>query len=110
MSKIGKQIINIPADIKVEIGSTVIKFSGKNGMLEVPILAEVLPKLEDNILSFSIVTNNKQARSNWGTMRALAANAAKGVATDFIKELKIEGVGYKANICLLYTSPSPRDA
>ena len=63
-----------------------------------PILAEVLPKLEDNILSFSIVTNNKQARSNWGTMRALAANAAKGVATDFIKELKIEGVGYKANI------------
>ncbi len=98
MSKIGKQIINIPADIKVEIGSAVIKFSGKNGMLEVPILAEVLPKLEDNILSFSIATDNKQARSNWGTMRALAANAAKGVATDFVKELKIEGVGYKANI------------
>jgi len=98
MSKIGKQIINIPADVKVEIQSTVIKFSGKNGVLEVPILAEVLPKLENNILSFDITADNKQARSNWGTMKALSANATLGVATDFVKELKIEGVGYKANI------------
>jgi len=98
MSKIGKQIINILEGVTVEINSDLIKFSGKNGVLEVPILAEVLPKLENNILSFNITADNKQARSNWGTMRALSANAALGVTTDFIKELKIEGVGYKANI------------
>jgi len=98
MSKVGKQIINIPEDVKVEINSGVIKFSGKNGVLEVPILTEVSPKLESNILSFDITANNKQARSNWGTMKAISANAVQGVTTDFIKKLKIEGIGYKANI------------
>ena len=98
MSKIGKQIINIPEDVKVEIQSNIIKFLGKNGVLEVPVLAEVSSKLENNILSFDITADNKQARSNWGTMRALSANAVLGVTKDFIKELKIEGVGYKASV------------
>ena len=98
MSKVGKQIINIPEDVKVEINGGIIKFSGKNGILEVPILAEVSPKLENNILSFNVTANNKQARSNWGTMKAISANAVQGVTTDFIKKLKIEGIGYKANI------------
>ncbi len=98
MSKIGKQIINIPENVKVEIQNNIIKFSGNNGILEVPILAEISPKLENNILSFDITADNKQARSNWGTMRALSANAVLGATKDFTKELKIEGVGYKASV------------
>ncbi|MFA4999505.1 MAG: 50S ribosomal protein L6 [Parcubacteria group bacterium] len=98
MSKIGKQIINIPESVQTNINAAVIKFSGKNGVLEVPILPGVLPKLEGDILSFEVLTSDKQARSNWGTMRALAANALQGAMEDFVKELKIEGVGYRANI------------
>ncbi|MFA5052549.1 MAG: 50S ribosomal protein L6 [Parcubacteria group bacterium] len=98
MSKIGKQIINIPEGVNLAINEDVIKFSGKNGNLEVPILPGVSPKMEDNVLSFSISSSDKQTKSNWGTMRALAANAVLGVTSDFVKELKIEGVGYRANI------------
>jgi large subunit ribosomal protein L6 len=54
--------------------------------------------MEGNILSFEASAEDKQTRSNWGTMRALSANAALGAAEDFTKELKIEGVGYRATI------------
>lgn len=96
MSKVGKKIINIPEEVKVEITDKSLKFSGKNGNLEVPFLEGVTPKVEDGILSFAVSGNNKQIRSNWGTMRALANNALLGAQNDYVKELKIEGVGYKA--------------
>lgn len=98
MSKVGKQIINIPESVKVEIGSGSIKFSGKNAALEVPVLSGIVPKLEGSVLSFEASAEDKQTRSNWGTMRALSANAVQGTVEDFSKELKIEGVGYKANV------------
>lgn len=36
--------------------------------------------------------------ANWGTMRALVNNAIIGVDRGFEKVLKIEGIGYKANL------------
>jgi large subunit ribosomal protein L6 len=98
MSKIGKQIINIPEGVKVEISESSIKFSGKNGILEVPLLTGISPKLEGNELSFTAENEEKQTLSNWGTMRALSANATLGASEDFVKELKIEGVGYRATV------------
>jgi large subunit ribosomal protein L6 len=98
MSKIGKLIINIPDSVKVELGEGTIKFSGKNGDLKVPILSGIIPKLENGVLSFGAANEEKQTLSNWGTMRALSANALKGATEDFSKELKIEGVGYRATV------------
>lgn len=98
MSKVGKQSINIPESVKIEIGEKTIKFTGKNGSLEAPVLSGVKPKFEDNTLSFEIEDDSKQTRSNWGTARALSNNALLGVQEDFIKELKVEGVGYRAAV------------
>ena len=53
-------------------------------------------KEENGELQISLLSKNKQARSNWGTMRALLQNAVTGAAGDFSKELIIEGVGYRA--------------
>jgi large subunit ribosomal protein L6 len=98
MSKVGKMIINIPEGVKVDMAEGSVKFTGKNAALEVPVLAGVNPKLEGGVLSFEISMTDKQTRSNWGTMRALSNNALLGSQEDFVKELKIEGVGYKAAV------------
>jgi len=98
MSKIGKKIINIPSGVKVDIKDGNIVFSGNNGVLYVNILSGITPKLESESLVFEALSSDKQTRSNWGTMRALSANALDGASKDFVKELKIEGVGYKVNI------------
>jgi large subunit ribosomal protein L6 len=98
MSKVGKQSINISEAVKAEIGDNTIKFTGKNGVLEVPILSGIFPKIEDNTLSFEAKGNSKQTRSNWGTVRTLSNNALLGVQEDFIKELRVEGVGYRVAV------------
>lgn len=96
MSKIGKQLIKIPEGVDVKIVDGKIEVKGKLGSLSVPVLEYVTPKLENGELSFSAAASHKQARANWGTMRALAANAIKGVVDGYNEALEIEGIGFKA--------------
>lgn len=98
MSKVGKKIIALPEGVKVSISEDSLIVSGNNSTLTVPVLQGVIPKIEGNELSFTISGDDKQTKANWGTMRALAQNAVSGAETDFSKELKIEGVGYRATV------------
>ncbi len=98
MSKIGKKPIFIPEEVKVRLEEGFLVFSGKNGELKVKFLADVEVKIENNNIIFSIKKHTRQAKSNWGTICALSNNALKGSMEDFVKVLKIEGVGCRANI------------
>lgn len=98
MSKIGKQPITIPEGVKVEIGKEVISFSGKNGSLTVPMLSGINVKLEGGEMTFALADEERQSAANWGTIRALSMNAVKGVEEDFVRSLRIEGVGYRAAV------------
>lgn len=95
MSKVGKKQINIPEGISVQIDEREITIKGKNGEIKMAILEGVNAKLEGNELTFSILRNSKQVRSNWGTMRSLVANAVKGLVEGFEKTLILEGVGFR---------------
>ncbi|MBI5306524.1 50S ribosomal protein L6 [Candidatus Wolfebacteria bacterium] len=96
MSKIGKKQINIPDGTDVSINEGIIKIKGKNGEITHKLLPFVNFKKEGKLIFFSIDHDTKQARSNWGTMRALVNNAVLGVNSEFSRILEIEGVGFKA--------------
>ena len=98
MSKIGKKPIIIPDEVEVKINDGVLTFKGKNGELSVKILPFIKTKIEKNTVYFDIQNNFKQAKENWGTLRALVQNAVIGVGKGFTKTLIIEGVGYRAAI------------
>jgi len=98
MSKIGKQPIKIPEGVVVEIKGDILEIKGKNNTLNVKLMQGIKTRIEDGELVFVPEGRTKQILSNWGTMRALTANAVKGVSEDFIKELVIEGVGYRAEV------------
>lgn len=98
MSKVGKKIIVVPEGVKVSVSGDSIVVSGKNGSLTVPVIEGVTPKIEGNELSFTVIGDEKQTLANWGTMRALAQNAVLGAESDFSKDLKIEGVGFRASV------------
>jgi large subunit ribosomal protein L6 len=98
MSKIGKQPIQIIEDVKATIENGVLKFSGKNADLEVKILSGIDIEIKDNEIIFKPQNDLEQTKANWGTMRALSNNAMSGAAKDFTKSLRIEGIGFKANI------------
>lgn len=95
MSKIGKKLIPIPDGIQIVIEENKVKV--KKGLVEsvIPVLKGVTPLKDAAGLIFQVEGKGKQMRSNWGTMRALVANAIEGVIKGFEKTLILEGVGYK---------------
>ncbi len=98
MSKIGKQPIAIPEGVSVQIKNGILEVKGKNGNLNIALLPGIKVEVTPAEILFTCDGKSKQAINNWGTMRALVANAVHGANNDFMKELLIEGVGYRAEI------------
>jgi len=96
MSKIGKQPVILPEGVSVKNDSGRLLFHGPKGELTVKIIPHVSVAIEGNEIKFSPTADSKQAFSNWGTLRSIAASAAAGVMGGFVKQLEIEGVGFRA--------------
>ncbi|MEK7464281.1 MAG: 50S ribosomal protein L6 [Patescibacteria group bacterium] len=96
MSKIGKQIIKIPAELEVVLGDT-IKIKSSKAELNFPILENIEANYdsEKRELRFTAKSDDKQSRSNWGTQTSIVKNGVEGLTKGFEKTLLLEGVGYK---------------
>ena len=98
MSRIGKNPVEIPSDIKVSIDGSVITFSGKKSTMTLDTKDNVKVKIEGNQLVFDKKSDLKEDRAFWGTYRALSANIITGLTTGYTKSLEINGVGYRAEV------------
>ena len=96
MSRVGRKIITVPKDVKVQIGPETLQIQGPKGKLTTPVPPGITFALEDGSLSASRSNDERQQRAFHGLARALANNAIKGVTKGFTRELDIVGVGYKA--------------
>lgn len=96
MSRIGKQIITIPAGVTVTVSGDTVTVKGPKGELKRAFPKNVTVTVADNSVT-STVTNpeEKTERSLWGTVGAHLRNMVKGVTEGFTKELEINGVGYR---------------
>ncbi len=95
MSRIGKQIIAIPAGVTVTKNDGLLHVKGPQGELTRPFRNEVTITIEGNTISFTPTRNDKFVRSLWGTYAAIVKNMITGVVTPYVKKLIVEGVGYK---------------
>lgn len=95
MSKIGRRPILI-RDVKVKIDGQAISYTGKHasGVHVVP--KELVAELDNNKLKLTVVENTRENRQLWGLHRALLANKIAGAHELFSKQVKIVGLGYKA--------------
>ncbi len=98
MSRIGKNPIEIPLGVEVNINEGTFAVKGPKGKLSVNIPEVIEHKIENNILSFSRVNEEKKSKSLHGLIRSLVFNAIEGVSKGFTKTLKFEGVGYKVEL------------
>ena len=98
MSRIGKLPIEIPAGVEVKIEGHVVTVKGPLGTEVVEVRPEVDVKIEDNHVIVTRKDDSREARSLHGLSRTLIANAVKGVKDGFVKNLEIQGVGYRANM------------
>jgi large subunit ribosomal protein L6 len=98
MSRIGKQPIVIPKNVKLEINNNVIKVIGPKGTLTHSCPKEVSIKQEGETLLVTRKNDDRLSRSLHGLTRALINNMIVGVSTGYHKELDIVGVGYRAQV------------
>lgn len=95
MSKIGKLPIVLPEGFTAEISARAVVIKNKTGELHIHIPKGSKASLEGNELKAEAIGTSKQARSSWGTLRALMQNAVEGLTKGFEKTLILEGVGYR---------------
>lgn len=98
MSRIGKKIINIPNGVTLSFNDNIMTAKGPKGELQVEIPNEISYSFENNILTFSRDNDDKKVRALHGLARALCFNAIEGVSNGFTKTMKIEGVGFRAEM------------
>ncbi len=98
MSRIGLKPLQIPDNVQVKTEGKTLTAKGPKGELSINIPENIECKMEDKVITFSRIDNEKRSRSLHGLTRTLAYNIVQGVSTGFSKTLKIEGVGYKAEM------------
>ena len=98
MSRIGKQIIAIPAGVEVTINANNIKIKGPKGALEYTFPASIVVENQDSALHIKRVGTEPEAMAYHGLVRALLNNMVIGVSKGFEKRLEIIGVGYRAAV------------
>ncbi|MFH0975529.1 MAG: 50S ribosomal protein L6 [Spirochaetota bacterium] len=98
MSRVGKQIINVPDGVTIQVTNNVVTINGKLGSDTVQLLSDIEIKIEDNKLTVIKKGDEKDKKLSaaHGLLRALINNMIAGVSKGFKKELEIVGVGYRA--------------
>lgn len=98
MSRIGMKPIPVPASVQVKISPEKVEVKGPKGVLETRIPFQIQVEVKDGRIIISRNAEDKQTRSFHGLTRALINNTVVGVTEGFKKQLKIIGVGYRAEV------------
>lgn len=112
MSRVGKKIIEIPKTVKLAVDRAVVTVEGPKGKLSFAMSQNVKAQCKDGHFIVEPLSASKTDGALQGTTRSVVANMIKGVTDGFMKELTIEGVGFKAaiqgkslNLALGFTHP-----
>ena len=97
MSRIGKSIIEIPANVTVTEKDGLVTVKGPKGELTQQISEGITLKQEDGILTLERPSESKQHKALHGLYRALIHNMVVGTSEGFTKQLELVGVGYRAS-------------
>ena len=97
MSRIGKKPIELPAKVSVKIGTDgTVNVEGPKGKLAWTLPAGISGKVEGTTLTVSSQGSGQGAL--FGLSRALLNNMIQGVTNGYVKDLEIQGVGFKAAV------------
>ena len=97
MSRIGKSIIEIPANVTETEKDGLVTVKGPKGELTQQISEGITLKQEDGILTLERPSESKQHKALHGLYRALIHNMIVGTSEGFTKQLELVGVGYRAS-------------
>lgn len=98
MSRIGNQVLDIPAGVEVNVVENEVNVKGSKGNLSLTTNPKLSVIVENNQVSVKREDEEKFTKSIHGTTTALIKNMIEGVSTGFSKELELNGVGYRVAV------------
>lgn len=98
MSRIGKQIFQIPSGVQVSFETPTLTIKGPKGELKRNVRDEIEVVIKDGSVSVNPVAKTKLAKSLYGTYASHINNMIKGVTEGYTKSLEVHGVGYRAEM------------
>jgi large subunit ribosomal protein L6 len=97
MSRLGKQPVEIPSGVEVDLKDSQLHVKGPKGLLVRDTFGRItLSKVNNAITVMPVEGENSNAY--WGLYRAVLANMVQGVSKGFVKSLEIQGTGYRASV------------
>lgn len=98
MSRVGKYPVTVPAGVQVALAGRTVTAKGKNGELKLELTDAVDVEIEGNQVAVKPRGADRRSRTLWGTTRSLINGMVTGVSTGFVKEMEINGTGYRAAV------------
>ena len=100
MSRIGKQPVKVPNDVKVSISGNTVNIDGKKGKLSQTFHPDIAIEYvqQDKQIIVKRSSDEKYHRALHGLTRALISNMVLGVTKGYSKNLEIIGLGYNAKV------------
>ena len=98
MSKIGKQPIDVPGGVTINVASDSVSIKGPKGERVLPVRSEIKLAVDDGQCLVDVTEDSRFAHAMRGTMRSLVSNAITGVTQGYTKKLEVNGVGFEADL------------
>ena len=96
MSRIGKRVLTLPADVTLTTEGNVVTVKGPKGELSTTINPNITVKVEGT--EVTLERKNDNFKNFHGTANANINNMIIGVTKGFEKQLESVGVGYRFNV------------
>ena len=97
MSRVAKQVIDIPSGVTVTVADNAVTVKGAKGTLTLPVGVGVSVAQENKQLQVSYADPG-EARTRAGATRAHLANMVVGVTRGYDRKLELVGVGFRAAV------------
>ena len=98
MSRIGKQVINIPEKTEVTLQGSSVAVKGPLGEVKKTFNPIIEVTVTGNEVTLKPKTITLESRALWGTYASHLKNMVAGVNKAFEKKLILEGIGYKSEV------------
>ena len=98
MSRIGLKPVLIISGVKVQVAGKKISVEGPKGKLSKDIHPDIQVQVAEGQVQVKRTGNDNKAKALHGLTRSLIQNMISGVTNEFVKNLLIEGVGFKAQV------------
>ena len=100
MSRIGRQPVKVPNDVKASISGNTVNIDGPKGKLSQTFHPDIAIEYvqQDKQIVVKRSSDEKYHRALHGLTRALISNMVLGVTKGYSKNLEIVGLGYNAKV------------